>query len=115
MATESASDLAGMFDAGEFAETARYAPPAGGAGTDCRVIVDRGQGRRRFDAGKRDVKASERHLWVRAAEVAAVQRGGTFTLVDEFGNPTGEVYRVADMPALDQTGALWSVDLTIVG
>lgn len=113
MPVETASDLASMFDDEEFAEAAQYSPPGGGGPASCLVIVDRGQGRRPFDAGKRDIEGSERKLWVRAAEVATVVRGGGFALLDPDGVPTGEAYTVADMPQLDQLGALWSVDLLI--
>jgi hypothetical protein len=113
MAVESPVDLAGMFDADEFAERAQYAPAGGGPTEGCLVIVDRGQGRGSFDAGTRQAEGSERHLWVRAAEVATVQRDGTFTMVDEFEAPTGEVFTVASLPKLDHTAALWSVELLI--
>ena len=72
------------------------------------MVVDRGQGRRPFDAGSREIVGSERKLWARTAELAQVARGGTFVTA------AGETFAVAGMPVLDQTGKLWSVDLTIL-
>lgn len=114
MPVETAADLATMFDPDEFAEAAVYAPPGAGDLAECLVIVDRGQGRQVFDAGHRDVEGSDRHLWVRRADVDTVHRGGSFTILDVDGLPTDEVYRVADLPKLDHAAALWSVALTIV-
>jgi hypothetical protein len=110
MAVESASDLASMFDDEEFAEAASYLAP-GGAAVDCLVIVDRGQGRKAFTGGEQQLATSERMLWVRKTAdgeggLAAVVRGGVFTLELD-----GEELTVADLPALDHTGQLWSVEL----
>lgn len=108
MAVESAADLEGFFDAEEFAEAAVYlAPTPGAAPVPCSVIVDRGQGRAMFKTGEAGSFAgSERHLWVRAAELASVVREGVFTVGDE-------VFAVLNLPKLDQTGRLWSVELLI--
>jgi hypothetical protein len=114
MPVESASDLASLFDEDEFAEAAEYTAPGGGAAIACTVIVDRGQGRERFVAGEAVSVGSERHLWVRQAELAVVARGGTFTMLDAEGEPTGEEFTVQGPPQLDHTGALWSVELLIV-
>lgn len=108
MPVESASDLASMFDEAEFAEAASYQPPVGPAVT-CTVIVDRGQGRRPFSGGEQQLATSERKLWVRAAEVPVLVRGGVFTLDVDV-----EQLRVDDLPVLDHTGTLWSADLVIV-
>jgi hypothetical protein len=110
---ESSGDLAGMFDASEFAEPANYTPPGGGSATGCSVIVDRGQGRGQFAAGQREIEGSERRLWARAAEVPAIVRGGAFAMLDGAGAPTGEIFTVAGEPKLDQLAALWAVDLLI--
>lgn len=112
MPVESASDLASMFDEDEFAEAAEYTAPAGSP-VACSVIVDRGQGREKFVAGEASAVGSQRHLWVRQAELAEVARGGQFTMLDADGEPTDEAYLVEGLPKLDQTGALWSVDLLI--
>ncbi len=114
MPVETAADLAGMFGEDEFAEPASYTPPGGGAAIPCSVIVDRGQGRQDFRAGRSDIVTSERKLWVRSAEIAALARGGTFAMLDEEGLPTGEAFTVAGEPKLDHLAALWSADLLIV-
>lgn len=114
MSVESAADLAGMFDEDEFAEAAEYTGPAPGAMPEpCSVIVDRGQGRGRFQAGERDVQTSERHLWVQSAELGSVQRDGSFAMLDAEGAPTGEAFTVQGLPKLDHTAGLWSVELLI--
>ena len=120
MAVETDADLAGMFDEDEFAKSASYVGPAGGVGVACSVIVDRGQGRQVFAAGEPRATGSERHLWVRqtangAGGLAEVQRNGVFTMLDANGLPTGEVFKVAGMPKLDQLAHLWSAELTIGG
>lgn len=111
MTVESASDLASMFDEDEFAEAASYRPPGLGDPVICSVILDRGQGRSRFERGDHSATTSNRKLWVRAAEIAALARDGVFTMLDADGAPTGEIYTVAGLPELDHTGRLWSADL----
>ncbi len=114
MPVESASDLASMFDTDEFAERAQYTGPGGGAAIGCSVIVDRGQGRSRFRGGDREAVGSERSLWAQRSELATVERGGGFAMLDEDGVATGEEFEVANLPRLDETGHLWSVELLIV-
>jgi hypothetical protein len=114
MPVETAADLAGMFDEDEFAEPARYQAPDGGGYTACSLIVDRGQGRGRFEMGRSAVVGSERVLWARRAEIELVERAGLFEMLDPDGVPTGEAFRVAGDPVLDQLGALWSCELLIV-
>lgn len=118
MAVETDADLAGMFDADEFAENASYVGPAGGAGVSCAVIADRGQGRETFAAGESRATGSERHLWVRktadgAGGLSEVKRDGVFTMLDQNGVPTGEVFKVAGLPKLDHIAHLWSAELVI--
>lgn len=118
MAVETDADLAGMFDEDEFAESASYVGPAGGAGIVCSVIVDRGQGRQQFDAGQPKGTGSERQLWVQktiddAGGLAQVERNGVFTILDADGDPTSEVFKVAGLPKLDQAAHLWSAELVI--
>lgn len=119
MAVETAEDLASFFDDDEFAEAALYQPPSSGSDpVACLVIIDLGQGRRRFEAGSgmdgQRAVTSERHLWAMAGDsdnqLADVRRDGVFTL-----DRNGEVLRVAGLPKLDETGHLWSVDLVKVG
>ena len=108
MAVETAADLESFFEEEEFAESAVYlAPVPGAVAVPCSVIVDRGQGRAMFKTGEAGSFAgSERHLWVRAAELASVAREGVFTI-------GAEVLAVLNLPKLDQTGRLWSVELLI--
>ena len=121
MTVESADDLASLFEEDEFAEAVRYTPPDPGSSVvRCTAIVDRGQGRGRFEAGRSDAVGSERALWVRRAEVGAIQRDGLFEVLDPALlalDPPEEVvtetYRVVGLPVLDQTGAVWAVDLVI--
>lgn len=113
---ETEADLASMFVAGEFAEAALYQSPVPGrAPAPCSVIVDRGQGRERLRSGEQETKVSERQLLVRRAQLAAVARDGVFAMLDGFGAATGERFKVADLPELDQTARVWSVDLTMLG
>ena len=120
MPVETAADLAAMFDEDEFAEGAVYTGSSLGAeGVICSVIVDRGQGRRPFRAAEHETSTSERNLWVRftaAGEggLPAVARDGQFAMTDADGIPTGETFRVAGLPKLDQTARLWSAELLLV-
>lgn len=105
-----------MFFEDEFAEAALYQSPVPGtAAASCSVVVDRGQGRQRFRGGEQETKVSERQLLVRSTQLAAVAREGIFAMLNGFGAPTGERFKVADLPTLDQTAKVWSVDLTIIG
>ena len=118
MTVESADDLASLFEEDEFAEAVRYTPPDPGSSVvRCTAIVDRGQGRGRFEAGRSDAVGSERALWVRRGEVGAVGRDGLFEVLDAAALPALETvtesYRVVGLPTLDQTGAVWAVDLAI--
>lgn len=114
MPVESAADLASMFEEDEFAERAEYTGPGGGAAIPCTVIVDRGQGRRPMEGGEhRPIATSERQLWAQRSELDTVERGGIFAMLDADGVATGEEYTVAEMPALDHTARLWSVELLI--
>jgi hypothetical protein len=107
MAVETAADLESFFEEEEFAEAAVYLSPVPGAEpVDCSVIIDRGQGRAMMKAAGAEYAGSERHLWVRAAEIETVVREATFTL-------GSEVYEVLQTPKLDHTGRLWSVELLI--
>jgi hypothetical protein len=106
MSVESADDLASFFEEDEFAEEAFYVPPGSVGSVSCLVVLDRGQGRRSFDAGRTEIEGSNRHLWVRVAELDPVARAGRFTMAC-----SGEVLEVADMPELDHTGSVWSVEL----
>jgi hypothetical protein len=111
MAVETAADLESFFEEEEFAEAAVYlAPRPGAVAVPCSVIVDRGQGRAMFKTGMKsgagEFAGSERHLWVRSAELATVARDGVFTV-------GAEVFAVLNLPKLDQTGRLWSVELLI--
>lgn len=111
MPVETAADLASLFEEDEFAEGAVYrAPGIGAYPVPCLVILDRGQGRDTFTAGNTAAMGSQRHLRVRAGELAEVRRDGTFTMV-----AGGEVLKVTGLPKLDQVGAIWSVDLVIGG
>lgn len=114
MPVETAADLAGMFGEDEFAEPASYTPPGGGASLPCSVIVDRGQGREDYRAGRSEIVTSERKLWAQLAEIAVLARDGTFAMLDASGVPTGEAFKVAGDPKLDHLAALWSADLLIV-
>jgi len=119
MPVETAADLASFFEEAEFAEGAVYTGPADGApAIACSVIVDRGQGRRLFRAAEHEIATSERNLWVRATAegdggLPAVARDGLFAMVDADGEPTGEIFKVAGMPSLDQTAKVWSVELLL--
>ncbi|MBS7669339.1 head-tail joining protein [Croceicoccus gelatinilyticus] len=114
MPVETVADLAGFFSTEEYAEAAVYVAPGGAIeeGEACLVIVDRGQGRALFDAGERQAKGAQLHIYAQRAELALVARKGTFRMLDEAdGMETGEVFEVADMPVKDQTAALWSCEL----
>jgi hypothetical protein len=113
MPVETAADLAGMFNADEFAEPARYQAPGGGGFTPCTVVVDRGQGRASFDAGRSEASGSERTLMAQRGELAALARGGRFEILDADGDPTGEAFTIAGEPKLDQLGTLWACELLI--
>ena len=113
MTVESDSDLAAFFFADEFAEAAVYqSPEPGTAPAPCLVIVDRGQGRERFEGGTLRATGADRHLWVQsgagAQQLAEVARDGLFTITAD-----GEVLRVHGMPKLEQTGRVWSAELVI--
>lgn len=116
MSVETDADLATFFNEDEFAEAAVYrpagvSPPA--AGTACSVIVDRGQGRRGFEAGDLEARTVERLVQVRVTEIAAVARGGTFTMLDEEGIESAEVLLVAGLPQRDETGRWWVCEVTL--
>ena len=107
MPVETAADLESFFAEEEFAEAAVYLSPVpGSVAVPCRVIVDRGQGRAMMKAAGAEFAGSDRHIWVRKAEVNAVVKDATFTL-------GSEIFAVLVVPKLDQTGRLWSVELLI--
>lgn len=111
MPVESASDRAALFSADEFGEEALYTPVGGGAGLPCTVIYDRG----RPEAFEVDINSGSglrgKIAWHRARiladEVAVVEKGGRLAV----GAITLEV---ASRPQLDETGAIWTVDLAEV-
>ncbi len=114
MPVETDADLAALFETDEFAESASYAPPGAGDAVPCTVIVNRGQARRTFQAKDREAVSSERSLLAQASELGSVAREGVFTMLDEAGAPTGEIFSVATMPKLDETGQVWTVELLLV-
>ncbi len=101
MPVESAADLAVFFNADEFGKVAVYAPPGGGAGVACTILIgeiDSGAG---LDDGRPIV--GQKTVTVAAAEVAAPAFGGTFTLT-----VGGRVLTISNRPQLDDVdGATW--------
>lgn len=78
MPVESASDLAAFFNADEFGQAASYTPPGGGGATACTVLIDAAD--REVDMAQGRGLLEARVLDVRAAEIAAPAKGGTFTV-----------------------------------
>ena len=116
MPVESAADRAAFFNTEEYAEAAFYTAP-GGAPVACTVIVDRGQGRRTFEAGPMEAAGADRLIQVLAEGAApdddpgiTPERDGLFNLTDPMTAAT-ETVRVVGEPMLDRTGAWWTVEV----
>lgn len=117
MPVESAADRASFFAAGEFAEAASYTAPGGGAAVPCTIVYDRGQAKNRFAAGEAQMATAERKAWINADDVAEVATRGTLVVpVDDDLDPLpgAETLEVVGAPILDETGAVWAVDLVLV-
>ena len=121
MPVESAADRAAFFNVEEFAEAALYTGPGVGAiAVACIVIVDRGQGGKRFEAGKMAAAGADRLVQV-LAECAGTddqpgltpQRDGLFDLTDPLTG-AAEVVQIVSEPKLDDTGAWWTVEVVQV-
>lgn len=107
MPVETAADRAAMFSADDFGTAALYTPPGGGSAVPCTIVLDLGRPRD-FEAeggrgGARAAIARQR-CQVLVDQVPVVAIGGSF----EAGART---FRVAADPDLDETGAIWTVDL----
>ncbi|MEV5033677.1 hypothetical protein MRBLMC3_002914 [Sphingobium sp. LMC3-1-1.1] len=116
MPVESAADRASFFSTSEFAELALFTP-AGGSGSVCTIIYDRGQGQNRMAVGEASASGAERSAWINADEVEAVVRGARLVVpVDEDGDalPGAETLEVIGEPKLDDTGFMWAADLVLV-
>jgi hypothetical protein len=106
MPVESAADLAVFFNADEFAATAVYVPPGGGAGVPCSILIDlREEGAAH---GQGEPLAGQGTVEVQKVEIAAPAQGGVFTVTAPpvlFG-----AYTIMDRPiAADDTGTVWSM------
>lgn len=122
MPVETADDLASFFDDGEFAESATWTGTAPGSDpVPCSVIVDRGQGRSRFDRGRPEAVGSDRLVFVRrhnpqddgsVIEIAPV-RGSRFAVSLDADDPDGgtELLQVDGTPVLDETARVWTCDV----
>lgn len=113
MPVESAADRAALFNADEFGEAAFYTPPGGGAATACTAIYDRGRGDDRdFEVGTGSgggIRATiaRKRASIRSDEVPTIAIGGTLAI-------GAETLRVASRPLLDETGEIWTFDLSEV-
>jgi hypothetical protein len=99
MPIETPADRAVFFNPDEFGAAAVYAPPGGGPGTPCTLLIgaqDREVGTLRGRAIMQGRLAS-----VRKDEIAAPARGGTFTIV-----ASGEILTVIGDPQTDEADRL---------
>lgn len=118
MPVESAADRAAFFNTEEFAEAALFTGPGAIEAVPCIVIVDRGQGREKMEAGGGNVAGVDRLVQVLAEGAIdgglTPTRRGLFTLVDPLTGTLERVEVVAE-PMLDHTGAWWTVEVVQVG
>lgn len=99
MAIEAAADLAGMFDADEFAVSATYTP-SGGSAVSCSVLLDRPE--EELSLGRVGVVSSRRVIFARLAEIGAgVARGDAIVV-------GGETLTI-NKAELDLSGAVWEL------
>lgn len=122
MPVESAADRAALFSTEEFAVAAQYTPP-GGAPMPCTIIYDRERDKRPdfelgtgSNSGMRAVIARQ-SAQILADQVPTVVINATIvpgTIVNNVFVPGPDTLRVAARPRLDETGEIWTVDLTTV-
>jgi hypothetical protein len=108
MAVESADDLASFFAADEFALTASYTPPGGGAAAPCTILVDK----RDPDAqsGEGRPQAGIAMIKVRKSEIAGPARNGAFFVAAQDGHPLAATYVVMDRPIADDSAeTIWKM------
>src|SRR5690349_761340 len=108
MPVESAADRAALFNPDEFGEAAIYTPPAGGSGTACTIVFNRGREQAFEVMAGNDTALREAIAWhgamILVDEVPLVEESGTITV-------DGSVYLIVGRPNLDETGGIWTVDL----
>lgn len=121
MSVESAADRATFFDEDEFATAAQYLAPEGGVPLDCSVIYDRERRDPLEVAGDSGSGMRKVRTWqgaqLLADQVPVVMQGGRITLgtrIDEVFVGGGVVLEVIGRPKLDESGAIWDVDLRTV-
>jgi hypothetical protein len=101
MPVESAADRAAFFNVAEFGKAATYTPPGGGAGIACVVLLDGHD--HHAEPGQAQPIAGQVTITVRADQVAAPAKGGTFLI----GATT---YRVLDRPrSVDVDRTIWAM------
>lgn len=100
MAVEDAADLAGFFEASEFAEAAVFTP-AGGGGVAITVLMARPQ--LSAGLGGLGISAPQRIALVRKSDVAAPARGDALAV-------GAETLIVKDI-TLDDSGLIWRLGL----
>jgi hypothetical protein len=121
MPVESAADRAALFSADDFGEAALYTPPGGGVAVPCTILYDRGRGANPDyeiplddrGGGMRAAIARQRAT-INADDVAVVATGGTLvpgTIVNGLFVPGPDTLKIVGRPNLEETGAIWTVDL----
>lgn len=102
MNVEDAEDLAGFFDTDEFGESATYTPQ-GGMPVEVTVIVLRP--RETAPLGQVGARGPKRLALLRKSEVSNPKRDDQLTVA-------GETLTLRAKPTLDDTGAVWRLDLS---
>lgn len=116
MPVESAADRASMFSADEFATPAQYTAPAGEP-QDCTIIFDPGRPawfEAGIGAGGLRGKIAEQKAMINVDDIAVVVLNAVLIPGTRVGGvfvPGPDSFTVAARPRLDETGAIWHVDL----
>ncbi len=118
MPVESPADRASLFSADEFATPARYTAP-GGEPLYPTIIFDPGRpawGETEIGSGGLRGSIATHKAMINADDVPVVVVNAVLTpgaIVAEVFVPGPASYKVVSRPRLDETGAIWNVDLQV--
>lgn len=118
MSVESAADRAALFSTDEFAVAALYGAPGVEAGVPCRIVYDPGRPEYREvpigSAGGMRAAIAQQAAMILTDDVPLVEAEGRLVpgaIIDAVFVPGLDSFKIVTRPRLDETGAIWSVDL----